>query len=296
MRKIWLAFRVLKQTKKDETVNSFQLYKEFDYIVNTNYVKKEDKWNLVVCCYKSCQIWNYNGSRLQEKLEAPESEEGSPYAFTCSSRAVSDNGIEYIAIGTNKGEIFFNKEKGSTQSVFQMHDNNPITHMTFDERSKVLAVGNSNGYVVLFKAEESDDKVKLNPISHLEPPNEIPLTSLGTLFRGENLLVSCFCNGTVKIHTFEGAQVCEIGAHSRNINAVCWHPSKSIFWTVGDDWFLNVWEVIGDTTDKIEVDLRLSSKITDLMLVGVHFSGEDNSSIVAVPYDYPNLILCENVI
>lgn len=212
----------MKPSKKEETVNSFQLYKEFDYIVNTNYVKKDDKWNLVVCCYKACQIWNYNGSRLQEKIEAPEStEEGSPYAFTCSSRAVSENGVEYIAIGTNKGEIFFNREKGETQSVFQMADSNPITHMTFDDRSKVLAVGNSNGYIVLFKAEEVDGKVKLTPNSHLEPPAEIPLTSLGTLFRGENLLVSAFTSGTVKIHTFEGQKVCEIGAHSRNINAIC---------------------------------------------------------------------------
>ena len=152
------------------------------------------------------------------------------------------------------------------------------------------------GTLYFSKQKNNGEEVKLNPLSHLEPPNEIPLTSLGTLFRGENLLVSSFCNGTVKIHTFEGKQVCDLGAHSRNINAVCWHPSKSIFWTVGDDWFLNVWEVTGDTTDKIEVDLRLSSKITDLMLVGVQFAGEDNSSIVSVPYDYPNLILCENVI
>jgi len=112
------------------------------------------------------------------------------------------------------------KDKGKTQSVFTMSDNNPITHMTFDERSKVLAVGNSNGYVVLFKAEEDGKIVKLNPISHLSPPDEIPLTSLGTLFRGENLLVASFSNGTVKLFTFEGDKVCEIGAHSRNINAV----------------------------------------------------------------------------
>lgn len=54
---------------------------------------------------------------------------------------------------------------------------------------------------------------------------------------------------------------------------------------------MNLFEVSGDTTDKIEVDLRLSAKINDLMLVGVQFTGDDNSSIVAVPYDYPNLIL-----
>lgn len=96
------------------------------------------------------------------------------------------------------------KDKGKTQSVFTMNDSNPITHMTFDDRSKVLAVGNSNGYVVLFSAEEDDGTVKLNPISHLAPPNEIPLTSLGTLFRGENLLVGSFANGTVQLYTFAG--------------------------------------------------------------------------------------------
>lgn len=110
-----------------------------------------------------------------------------------------------------------------------MNDENPITHMTFDERSKTLAVGNSNGYVVLFKAEEGDKSVKLNSIAQIAPTDEIPCTSLGTLFRGDNLLVACFSNGTVKIFTFSGDLVCDIGAHSRNINAVTCHPSRSLF-------------------------------------------------------------------
>lgn len=111
-----------------------------------------------------------------------------------------------------------------------MKDGNPITHMTFDDRSKVLAVGNANGYVVLFTAEEVDKKIELVPNKNfLTPPAEIPLTSLGTLFRGDNLLVAAYSNGTVKIFTFKGDILCEIGAHSRNINAVACHPEKSIF-------------------------------------------------------------------
>lgn len=259
-------------------------------------LNKNDNSFLVVACYKGWQIWNHNGSRLYEKIEAPESPDTSPYAFTCSSRAVSDNDTEYIAIGSNKGEIFFMKDKNQTQSVFTMTDKNTITHMTFDERTKILAVGNSNGFIILFKAEEEGGSVKLNPIKHLSPPAEIPLTSLGTLFRGENLLVAAYSNGTVKIFTFDGNILVEMSAHSRNINAIACHPNKSIFWTVGDDCFLNVFEVTGDYTDKIEVDLRLSSRVTDLMLVGVQYAGDDFNSIVAVPYDYPNLILCENVI
>ena len=166
---------------------------------------------------------------MYDKIEAPESPDSSPYAFTCSARAVSDNDTEYIAIGSNKGEIFFMKDKNKTQSVFTMTDKNPITHMAFDERTKTLAVGNSNGFIVLFKAEEEGGKVKLNPIKHISPPAEIPLTSLDTLLRGENLLVASFTNGTVKLYTFEGDILVEIGAHSRNINAVACHPNKSIF-------------------------------------------------------------------
>ena len=291
-----LANLIFRLIKKGETTNSFQLFKEFDYIVNVNYVQMNSQWYLVVSWYKGWQIWNHNGSRLQEKIEAPESSETSPYAFTCSSQCVSDKDTEYIAIGSNKGEIYFYKGKGDSKLAFTMNDENPITHMTFDERSKTLAVCNSNGYVVLFKAEEKDKAIKLNPISTLTPADEIPCTSLGTLFRGENLLVACFSNGAVKIFTFNGEIVCEIGAHSRNINAVACHPSRSLFWTVGDDCFLNVFEVTGDTVDKIEVDLRLSSKVTDLMLVGVCYAGDDESSIVAVPFDYPNMVICENAI
>lgn len=168
--------------------------------------------------------------------------------------------------------------------------------MTFDDKSKILAVGNSNGYIVLFEAIEESKEIKLSPITQIVSDHEIPLTSLGTLFRGDNLLVSAFSNGTVKIFTYKGDLLCELGAHSRNINAVACHPNKSIFWTVGDDTFLNVFEVSGDTVDKIQVDLRLSAKVPDLMLMGVQFAGDDYSSICAVPYDYPNLILCENII
>lgn len=118
------------------------------------------------------------------------------------------------------------KNKKGAQSVFTMSDGNPITHMTFDTRTKVLAVGNSNGYVVLFTAEEQSGSVKLNPVSHLSPPAEIPLTSLSTLYRGDNLLVASYSNGSVKIFTFSGDMLCEIGAHSRNINAIACHPTK----------------------------------------------------------------------
>ena len=120
-----------------------------------NYVKRDDKWNLVVCWQKGWQIWNFNGSLLQEKIEAPEStDKDTQLAFTCSSNVVADNQTEYIAIGLDNGEIYFNREKGNTFSVFKMNDLNPVTHMTFDDRSQVLAVGNSNGYIVLFKAEK----------------------------------------------------------------------------------------------------------------------------------------------
>lgn len=190
--------------RKGETTNSFQLFKEFDYILNANYIRKDDKWHLVVCCYKGCQIWNYNGSRLQEKIEAPETTEGSPYAFTCSSRVVSDNGTEYIAIGSNKGEIFFMKDKGKTQSVYKMDNSTPITHMTFDERSKTLAVGSSNGNILLFTAEEGDKTINLNTVSTIPSDDVIPITSLAVLFRGENLLVACGSSGTVRIFTFTG--------------------------------------------------------------------------------------------
>ena len=52
------------------------------------------------------------------------------------------------------------------------------------------------------------------------------------------------------------------------LHALACHPRKSVFCTVGDDTFMNIYEVQGETSN-LSIDVRVSSQVKDLMLVGV---------------------------
>ncbi len=60
-----------------------------------------------------------------------------------------------------------------------------------------------------------------------------------------------------------GKLVCEIGAHSRQINAVKAHPTRAVFATAGDDTFVNLWEITGSSIEKLDISLLSSSIVND---------------------------------
>lgn len=130
----------------------------------------------------------------------------------------------------------------------------------------------------------------------INPSQEIPVTALSLLNRGDNLYAAGFANGLVKLITPQGAVVCEMSVHSRCLNALTCHPTKSIFATCSDDTFVHVFEVVGDTPLKRDVNLILSSRVNDYQLVGVTFGGEGNSSIVVAPYDFKTVVVLNNVV
>ena len=136
----------------------------------------------------------------------------------------------------------------------------------------------------------------VNEVKITENDKNVPITSLDILNRGENLFVAAYANGQVKLYNAVGDLIIELSAHSRAVNALKCHPTKSLFVTVSDDTFCNLFEVIGDSLERVEVDVRNSTCVKDLMLVGVEFWGQDSSSILAVPYDYPTLILWEDFV
>lgn len=59
---------------------------------------------------------------------------------------------------------------------------------------------------------------------------------------------------------------------------------------------MNVFNISGDSLDKIDVNLVLSSKVNDYQLIGVAFAGENNNSIIAVPYDFKTAAIWKNVV
>ena len=123
----------------------------------------------------------------------------------------------------------------------------------------------------------------------------MPALSVDLLVRGQNLYVVGFASGIVKLYGSQsGVKVCELAAHSRQINALACHPAKSIFVTVGDDTFLNVWEV--ESGAAFNIRLVMSSRVPDFLLTGVCFANQNYNSILATVYNFKTVIVWDDVV
>ncbi|CDW78897.1 wd repeat-containing protein 54-like [Stylonychia lemnae] len=256
-----------------------------------NYAKAQDKWHLCVSTTKGCQVWNYNGTRQLAFVESKNN------IFLSASTAVDKiDGKEFIAIGTCNGEIHQVLINGTTYTKelgFKLVDESAVTSMSCDLRSRTLAVGNSNGYVIIFQC---DTQSEWKPLHSIQPQTEIPVHSISTLNRGDNVFVVGYANGSVRLISPSGQLLCNLSAHSRSLNALTCHPTKSVFATCSDDTFTHIFEVVGDKLDKLNVNLILSSRVNDHLLTGVAFGGEGNNSLVVAPYDYKTIVVLNNVV
>ena len=178
----------------------------------------------------------------------------------------------------------------------KLEPSSAITDMAFDEASKTLILGDCEG-TLRYMSQESEDELKL--IELVKNDKDTSVISLGVLNRGSvltNVVVAGYQNGAVKLFSVEGKPILEIQAHYRCLNALACHPSKSVFCSVGDDTFMNLFELSGDKHELISISVRSSTPVKDLNLVGVQFYGADSNSIIAAPYDYSTLAYWENLI
>jgi len=193
--KCFIYDKTLFEQHNAESVFEIQ-WKDMSDCMALKYVKIQGKYYLVICTLKNCLLWNYNGSRQLTFIEAKkDKKEGKTFFFTCASEDITEDGEEFIAVGASTGEIFYIGVDGSSFSkdlAFTMKDENSIMAMACDMKSKTLAVGNSNGYIVIFKCESL---FEWKPVTTVTPLNEIPVTALSCLNRGDNLFVAGFANG-----------------------------------------------------------------------------------------------------
>ena len=135
-------------------------------------------------------------------------------------------------------------------------DTVPVTWVDVDaaQELRILAADNRTSELGTFD-HDLLDSLKVN---------EVPATTASVINRGENLFAIGFANGAVKLYNCEsGTIICELQAHSRQINGLVCHPTKSVFATCGDDTFLNVWEVSGSKLENLDINLICSSRVTD---------------------------------
>mmetsp|Transcript_1337 Transcript_1337/g.1373 ORF Transcript_1337/g.1373 Transcript_1337/m.1373 type:complete len:82 (+) Transcript_1337:574-819(+) len=80
------------------------------------------------------------------------------------------------------------------------------------------------------------------------------------------------------------------------ITGLSCHPSKSVFVTCSDDTLVCLFEVTGDSLDKIDINLIISSRVNDYLLTGVCFGGEGNNSVLTLPYDFKVGAVWSNIV
>ena len=136
-------------------------------------------------------------------------EDTEGHAYTCVTPISTESGAELLALGSTSGKLIFVNKQYESDTV--LTDSNPISNMAFDEVSKTIALGNTNGSLNFVKVDSASSATQLTPVSS---DLEIPVTSMGTLNRGETILVVGYANGVVKLFNFSGEQLCEIGSHS----------------------------------------------------------------------------------
>ncbi|TNV77557.1 hypothetical protein FGO68_gene3676 [Halteria grandinella] len=287
--------------EKGEQQNQPQIFqwKDGSDCLSVRYLLVQNKWHLVVSTTKGCQIYNQNATRLLFHFDSKKKlAEGKLNFFTSAATGFEKGtGDEFIAAGTVTGEIYSCILNGATfvkELAFQMTHASSITAMSGDPKSQTLAVGNSNGYVIIF---DCDNQTEWKAKASVPTKDEIPVVSVGLIVKGgENYYAVAYANGSVKLITPAGVVVSEIGAHSRGINALTCHPQRPIFATCSDDTFVNVYEVTGETVENLDVNLLLSSKVNDFVIVGLAFGGDGLKSLIGAPYDYKNLTVWNQIL
>ena len=94
-------------------------------------------------------------------------------------------------------------------------------------------------------------------------PNN-PITCADVMSVGLSMFVVGYASGTIKLFLGETGQlICEMGAHSRQVNALCCHPTRTVFVSAGDDTFVNLWEISGSTIERLDINILTSSIVND---------------------------------
>lgn len=177
---------------------------------------------------------------------------------------------------------------------------NAIMSMASDAKSQTLAVATGNGAILFVKPQDDAEWTTVFDLGKSLAVRDVPALSVSHLQRsqGQSLFVVGFASGMVKIYLADsGAPVCELAAHTRQVSAVACHQGgKSVFATVSDDTFMNVWEVSGNKLETIDVQLVVSSRCADLQVTGVAFGGPKMSAVVASIYDYKQILVWDDLI
>ncbi|CAN0082592.1 unnamed protein product [Ectocarpus sp. 12 AP-2014] len=249
----------------------------------------EDFDFLVVALNTGVQIWSSDGRRLIYVFDAktaPGSSAVDDGGNFTQGIAMVPRGRNFI-VGCSDGDVFAFQAKTGPQgeaceltATLRGHCQ-PITCATAD--SECCVSGDAGGTVIVWSIAK-----------HLE--RECSFDGDGTpataLCARDGSVVASYSTGHLRVFdTRRKTLAIEIAAHSRTINAMDLHPSSLLLATVGDDLFLNVWELpkCGQEGPSGQVGLVATSRVDNCLLTGVQFLVDGSHRIIGLAYDCDHL-------
>eukprot|EP00903_Cladosiphon_okamuranus_P007070 g6871.t1 len=245
----------------------------------------EDFDFLVVALNTGVQIWSSDGKRLIYFFDAK---------LASGSSALIDGGHftqgigmvprgRHFIVGCSDGDVFaFQAKTGAHGEACELSatlrgHRQPITCAGAD--SDFCVSGDAGGTIIAWSIAK-----------HLE--RECTFDGDGNpataLCARDGTVVASYSTGHVRVFdTHRKTLAVEIAAHSRTINAIDMHPSSMLLATVGEDFFMNVWELppCGYGGGSGKVGLLATSRVDNSLLTGVRFLADGSHRIIALAYD-----------
>mmetsp|Transcript_17454 Transcript_17454/g.29373 ORF Transcript_17454/g.29373 Transcript_17454/m.29373 type:complete len:213 (-) Transcript_17454:58-696(-) len=203
-------------------------------------------------------------------------------------------------IGTTKGLVYQmtltlnNSVLINLELKYEGDSKSAMQSMSGDKLTGNLMVGCDTGYLHLLKLDQKKPPLVVKTHGSMQKQNTNSIACLANpSAKKTNYFVVGLQNGLVKIfESASGDHLVDIQAHSRSINAIAAHPSKLSFATVGDDTFVNVWKVQVEegSEDISDIKLAKSQIVSNQLLIGVQWVGENCDGLLVTPYDYKFIV------
>lgn len=245
----------------------------------------EDFDFLVVSLNTGVQVWSSDGKHMIYFFSASGSANFSDDDAQCTKLqgiAMVPKGRMFV-VGCTDGDVFAFEAKCGRQgesveltATLRGHDR-PIT--CAGASVEYCVTGDAGGTIIAWNVNKLLEKTCCfggtgNPVT-------------AVCVRGEQI-VAAYSTGHLRIFEIRNETlVVEIAAHSRAINAIDLHPMGTMLATVGEDFFMNVWELPqgGPDDPAGQVGLLASSRVPNRLLTGVRFLVDGSQRIAATSYD-----------
>lgn len=223
---------------------------------------------------------------LKDALDAPE--EG--VAVFCKGIAAVNSSHPSIVVGTSLGKLLvIGKEKAVKATptpefdlleTLREHKEAAITCVESSKTGALVVSSDDSGLLLAHNVDDNYDVVH-----RVESDAGYPVTTMSFVL--DKWLVCGYLTGLMRIYRTDTFHLhAEVAAHSRAITA--FDVLEGRLASVGEDTFLNVWELSGGKGGG-HVRLVSSHSVQNDLLVGVAFTGA--KSVITAAYDTSHLKL-----